>query len=48
MARVIPKEGPKAKATRAQAMRREVRKCLKSLGCDPKPDDLALGKVKFR
>ena len=46
MARVIPKEGPEAKATSAQAMRREVRKCPESLGCDPKPDDLALSKVK--
>ena len=27
-------------------MRRGVRKCLESLGYDPKPDDLALGKVK--
>ena len=48
MARVILKEGPEAKATRAQFMRREVRKCLESLGYDPKPDDLALGKVKLR
>ena len=48
MARVILKEEPKAKATCLQLARSEVRKCLKSLGCDPKPDDLALGKVKLR
>lgn len=42
------KEGPEAKATSAQAMRRGVRKCLKSLGYDPNPGDLALGKVKPR
>ena len=48
MARVIFKREPKAKATCAQLARREVRKCLESLGHDPKPDDLALGKVKFR
>ena len=46
MARVIRKEEPEAKATCAQLARREVRKCLKSLGYDPKPDDLTLGKVK--
>ena len=37
---------PVAKATNLQFMRGEVRKCLESLGYDPKPDDLALGKVK--
>ena len=46
MARVIPKEVPKAKATSPQFMRGRVRKCLESLGFDPKPDDLTLGKVK--
>ena len=46
MARVIPKEAPKAKANNLQFMRGGVRKCLESLGCDPKPDDLAVGKVK--
>ena len=48
MARVTFNEGPKAKATCPQFMRGEVRKCLKSLGYDPNPDDLALGKVKRR
>ena len=46
MAMVIPKEGPEAKATCPQFMRGEVRKCLESLGYDPNPGDLALGKVK--
>ena len=46
MARVTFNEGPKAKATCPQFMRGVVRKCQESLGCDPKPDDLALGKVK--
>ena len=46
MARVILNRGPEAKATCAQFMRRGVRKCVESLGHDPKPDDLALGKVK--
>ena len=48
MARVIPKEGPKAKAIRPQFMRGKVRKCLESLGYNPKPDDLSVGKVKQR
>ena len=48
MARVIRKEGPKAKATCPQFTRGDIRKCVESLGYDPKPDDLALGKVKFR
>ena len=49
MARVILlKEAPKAKATSPQFMRGGVRKCLESLGYDPKPDDLTLGKVKQR
>ena len=48
MARVILKEGPKAKATCPQFMRGGVRKCLQSLDYDPKPDDLAHGKVKLR
>ena len=46
MARVILKEEPKAKATCPQLARGEVRKCLESLGYDPKPDDLTLSKVK--
>ena len=46
MARVIRKEGPEAKATCPQFMRGVVLKCEESLGYDPKPDDLALGKVK--
>ena len=48
MARVILKEEPAAKATCPQFMRGEVRKCLKSPDYDPKPDDLAHSKVKFR
>ena len=40
------KEEPEAKATCLQLARGEVRKRLQSLGYDPKPDDLALGKVK--
>ena len=41
------KEVSKAKATSSQFMRSGVRKCLESLGNDPKPDDLAHSKVKF-
>lgn len=35
-----------AKATRVQAMRRDVFKCVKSLVCDPKPGDLGVGRSK--
>jgi hypothetical protein len=42
------KEAPEAKATSPQFMRGEVRKCLESLGEDPKPNDLFLSKVKRR
>ena len=46
MARVILQEVPKAKAISSQLARSKVRKCLESLGSNPKPDDLALSKVK--
>ena len=46
MARVTLNEEPVAKATRAQFMRRGVRKCVQSLDYDPNPGDLALSKVK--
>lgn len=39
-------EGAVAKATRVQAMRRDVFKCVKSLVCDPKPGDLGVGRSK--
>lgn len=39
-------EGAVAKATRVQAMRRDVFKCVKSLVCDPKPGDLDVGRSK--
>ena len=35
-----------AKAKSSQLARSEVRKCLESLGYDPKPIDLFLGKMK--
>ena len=42
------KQGPEAKATSLQLARGDIRKCVESLGYDPKPDDLTLGKVKLR
>ena len=39
-------EAAVAKATRVQAMRRDVFKCVKSLVCDPKPGDLGVGRLK--
>ena len=45
MARLIFKEAA-AKAISPQLVRGIVRKCMKSLGYYPKPDDLALSKVK--
>ena len=35
-----------AKATSLQAMRGGVFKCAESLGCDPKPGDLDVGRLK--
>ena len=47
MARVIVKsKDPQRKRHARKFMRGGVRKCLESLGYDPKPGDLALGKVK--
>ena len=46
MARIILIRGSEAKATSPQFMRGEVLTCLKSLGYDPKPFDLLLGRVK--
>ena len=48
MARVICKKGLEAKAKYPQLVRGEVLTCLESLGYDPKPDDLALGRMKQR
>ena len=45
MARIIKKVS-KGKPISLQLARSKVRKCLKSLGSDPKPDDLTVGKVK--
>ena len=39
-------EAAEAKATSAQAMRRDVYKCVKSSVCDPKPGDLGVGRSK--
>ncbi len=39
-------EAAEAKATSAQAMRRDVYKCVKSPVCDPKPGDLGVGRLK--
>ena len=38
--------GAVAKATCAQAMRRDLYKWVESLGCDPKPGDLDVGRLK--
>lgn len=38
--------GVEAKATCSQAMRSDVYKCVESLGCDPKPGDLDVGRLK--
>jgi hypothetical protein len=35
-----------AKATSTQATRCDVYKCVESLGCDPKPGDLDVGRLK--
>lgn len=35
-----------AKATSAHEKRRDVYKCVESLGCDPKPGDLGVGRLK--
>ena len=46
MARLTINWGVEGKPTSSQAMRSDLYKWVESLGCDPKPGDLDVGRLK--